>query len=749
MIKCNALKFPVMIKSMIRSLSLLKSTCRLILLLAVIMVLQIRGAGAQEEFDIVKNNWLRYSDAPNSLYHYMAGQAYEILAGRSAGVAKLKTLDDWQLRQKTVRGILLDIIGPFPEKTPLNAKIIRTIEKDGFMVEHIVYESQPGFYVTSSLFIPSGLRRGAKAPVVIYCSGHTEDGYRGNVYQHVILNLVKKNFIVFAFDPVGQGERLEYFDPETGKSIVGGPTTEHSYPGTQAFITGSSEARYMIWDGIRAVDYLLTRREVDPARIGITGRSGGGTQSAYISAMDDRIYAAAPECYITNFTRLLQSIGNQDAEQNLFNEISRGIDHADLLEVRAPKPALMITTTRDMFSIQGAMETEKEVREVYKAYGKPEDFGRAEDDSPHESTKKNREAMYAFFQKHLKNPGDPSDLEIALLSPEEMRITGSGQVSTSLGGETVFTLNRKESEQLEAKLKTARADPEKHFNDVLRQARVLSGFREPSFADEPVFSGRYRMKGYTVEKYFVKGEGNYIIPYLLMMPNEPAGKALIYLHPDGKNAASAAGGEMEWFVKRGFAVLAPDLVGTGEMGPGDFRGDAYIEGGSHNLWYLSMLIGRSIAGIRAGDVVKLTSILKQRTGIGEVYGLSRKEMASVLIHAAAFDPSISRVALISPCTSYRSIVMNRFYNSSLIPGAVPGALKAYDLTDLAATLAPRTLIMAGVTDGYGKTTDSASVNYDLAVIKTEYNRRKAGEMLKIVPEEQLTNPDLLYRDLIK
>src|SRR4030042_5537129 len=200
------------------------------------------------------------------------------------------------------------------------------------------------------MFIPGGLKKGSKYPVVIYCSGHTSDGYHGS-YQQMILNLVRKGFIVFAFDPVAQGERLEYYDPETGKDIVGDPDIVHSYSGAQAFITGSSQARYMIWDGIRAVDYLMTRKEVDPARIGITGRSGGGTQSAYIAAFDDRIYAAAPECYITNFTRLFQSIGNQDAEQNFFNGIIRGIDHPDLLLVRAPKPAMMITTSRDMFSV--------------------------------------------------------------------------------------------------------------------------------------------------------------------------------------------------------------------------------------------------------------------------------------------------------------------------------------------------------------------------------------------------------------
>ncbi len=256
----------------------------------------------QNELNVIKNNWLRYSDAPNSLYHHLTGEAFVLLKKRADYVASLNSLAEWQQYQQKMKATLLDIIGPFPEKTPLNAKIVRTIEKGWYRVEHIVFESQPGFYVTSSLFIPSGIKKGTRAPAVIYCSGHSEDGYRSAVYQHVMLNLVKKGFVVFAFDPVGQGERLEYLDPKTGKSSVGGPTREHSYPGAQAFITGSSQARYMIWDGIRAVDYLITRKEVDPSRIGITGRSGGGTQSSYIAAMDERILAAAPENYLTNYT---------------------------------------------------------------------------------------------------------------------------------------------------------------------------------------------------------------------------------------------------------------------------------------------------------------------------------------------------------------------------------------------------------------------------------------------------------------
>jgi hypothetical protein len=687
----------------------------------------------QEDLNVIKNNWLQYSDAPNSLYNYLSGQAYDLLAKREATVSAINTLAGWQERQKWIKETLLGIVGPFPEKTPLNATIVRTIDKTTYKVEHIIYESQPGFYVTSSLFIPAGLKKTGKAPAVIYCSGHSENGYRSDVYQHVILNLVKKGFIVFAFDPVGQGERLEYYDPATNKSKVGGPTTEHSYPGTQAFITGSSQARYMIWDGIRAVDYLLSRKEVDHARIGITGRSGGGTQSACIAAMDDRILAAAPECYITNFKRLLQSIGNQDAEQNLSGEIALGIDHADLLSVRAPKPALMITTSRDMFSIQGAMETEKEVAVIYKAYGREDNFGRVEDDFPHASTKKNRIALYTFFQKSLGNPGSPDDDTLSTLNEEEMRVTATGQLSTSWKGETVFSLNSKEAEKLKSRLQASRRDSLSHLANVLSSARKLSGYKEPSVVNMPVLTGRFQREGYIVAKYFIKGEGDYIIPYLLMIPETSNNKALIYLHPSGKSAEGAVGGEIEWFVRLGFTVLAPDLIGTGETGPGIFDGDASIDGISHNTWYASILIGRSIAGIRAGDVVSLVRLLEKRSGTKEVYGFARKEMGPVLLHAAAFAPDIAYVALLEPFSSYQSIVMNHFYNSAFIPSVVPGALSAYDIPDLAASIAPRRLMMAGVTDGNGNTADSTGIKEDLDIIRNVYKSKNKESELIIAP----------------
>jgi hypothetical protein len=697
-----------------------------------ILLFSNTGIKAQKEFDEIRGtqHWIQFSDATNSLYHYIAGQAYAYLDKRSDKISRIHSLPEWQQRQEWIRNTLRSVVGPFPAKTALHARVTQSIEKDGYRLEDILFESQPGYYVTSSLFIPDQFAN-ARGPVIIYCIGHTFTGYAAS--QVTLLNLVKKGFIVFAFDPMGQGERLQYYNPKTGRSRFKYPSYEHSYAGAQLFITGNTLARDFIWDGIRAVDYLLTRKEVDPSRIGISGRSGGGTQSAYIAAFDDRIKAAAPENYITNFTRLFQSMGPQDAEQDFFNGIGEGIDMADLLLVRAPKPALIITTSRDMFPIQGSLETAKEVSRIYKAYNKPSNFAMVMDDAPHASTKKNRESMYAFFEKVLNNPGDSTDREVNLVPREELQVTSTGQIATSLKGESVYSLNYRDVEKRMSNLKTARKNVPGYFPELLRAAKKLSGYREPTEVQAPVFAGRIQREGYVIEKYLVKGEGSYMIPYLLFRPETSNKKALIYLNSSGKSAAAEVGGPVEWFVKKGVTVLVPDLVGIGELGPGVFRGDSYIDSVSYNIWFAAMLIGRSIAGIQAGDVVRLVKLLKRDLNMHVVYGLAGKQMAPVMLHAAAFDSDISKVALIRPYSSYRSVVMNPEYDPDFLHSTVPGSIGVYDLPDLAASLAPRSLLLAGVTDGNGSSMNTAEIQKDLSVIESAYQSRGPGA-LEIIPE---------------
>src|SRR5581483_8918471 len=201
------------------------------------------------------------------------------------------------------------------------------------------------------------------------------------------------------------------------------------------------------------------------------GRSGGGTQTAMISAFDMRLKAAAPENYITNFRRLFEAMGPQDAEQDLPGELAKGLDMADLLEVRAPKPALVIATTQDMFPIQGAIETSAEVARAYRAFGvlAAANFRMVMDDAPHASTLRNREAAYAFFERVLNNPGDSTEVKVVLPSVGELRVSVSGQV----GGMTAWELN--------AKRRIRGTD----VAGMLSEARRLSGYREPAGGAAP------------------------------------------------------------------------------------------------------------------------------------------------------------------------------------------------------------------------------------------------------------------------
>lgn len=644
---------------------------------------------AQEDLQVLNKNWLHFSDAPTSMYRHFSTLAFEQLEERREKVASLESARDWKERQEGIKEKFAKVLGSFPEKTPLRPQVTKKVDKANFTVEHIVYESQPGFYVTSSLYLPKGKR--GKLPAIIYCSGHAPEGYRSDTYQHVIQNLVNKGFAVFAFDPVGQGERLEYPAEEAGKSHLGGPTKEHSYPGAQAFISGRSQAWFMIWDGIRAVDYLLTRKEIDPQRIGITGRSGGGTQASYIAALDDRIYAAAPENYITSFKRLIETNGPQDAEQNFLHGIAEGLDHADLLAVRAPKPTLMITTTRDIFNIQGARETFKEVARIYEAYDKVEHFTMVEDDAAHASTLKNREAMYAFFQEHLGLPGNSKDKETIPLTPKELQVTSTGQVASAYQGETVFSLNKK---------MTASSPVSAEPKDIVEKAKALSGYRTPSEQSQPVMTGRIQRDGYVIEKYHIKGEGDYIIPYLLAVPDQSNDQAVLYLHEVGKAAEAGAGGSIETLVKQGFKVMAADLLGIGEVGSDQVVGDSNFEGSSYNVWFGFLLTGRSIVGVHAADVVRLGQLLKGQ-GAKQVHGWANGKLGPALLHAAAFESLFSKVVLKAPLSSYASLVSSRFYKPQYIIGAVPAALTAYDLPTLASTIQQTDIMLIRPMDGAG------------------------------------------------
>jgi len=701
--------------------------------LGVLLVVLPRPGHAQEDLSVL-GEWLTYAPLDQSLYHRLATEGTRQIERRNQTVDDLVSRRDWTRRQEAVRARLRNLIGPFPARTPLRARVVDTLDRDGYRVEHVLYESVPGVSVTGSLFVPDTLD--APAPAVLYLSGHTSEAYRNETYQHVILNLVQKGFVVMAIDPVGQGERRLYVEAGTGESALGGATDQHSYFGAQSFLTGRSPAWIFAWDGIRALDYLEGRTEVDPARIGVTGRSGGGTQTAYLAALDDRVRAAAPENYITSFRRLLQSIGPQDAEQNVFHGLARGLDHADLLTVRAPRPTLMITTTRDFFSIQGARETAREVERAYTAFGASDHFRMVSDDAPHTSTASNREALYAFLRRHLDHPGSVEDREVDLIPQQDLEVTETGQVETSLEGRTPFELVRARAARQITTLDSARQNLSAHLPSAVRSARSLSGYRGPPGTEEVLFTGRHQRSGYVIEEYALQRPEAHPLPLLLFRPAESGPHpGLLYLHPDGKTAEAGPGGQIEAYVEAGYAVLAPDLPGRGELGPGLSDGDSVIGGTSFNEWFASVLTGRSIVGLRAEDLTQLARHLRRRPAVQdeEVTSVAVGHTAPTLLHAAAFSKHVGPVALMEPLLSYGALATHERYAPQFIPGAVAGALTGYDLPDLAASLAPRSLLLLRPLEPEGGPADPETVTSTYEVVRRAYADRDASAKLQIRP----------------
>ena len=693
----------------------------------------------------VLHQWIRWNNPGSFLMNHLLKQAAVYYDVRDKEIHGLSTEAEWLGRQQTVRRRLLQILGPFPEKTPLRAVITGTIRKDGYALEKILFESHPGFYVTGSLFIPSV--RKAKLPAVLNVIGHEQESYRAPLDQVLILNLVRKGMIVFAIDPLGQGERVQYFDPKINFSSVGYSVVEHCYFGNQCFLSGVSPAKYFIWDAMRAIDYLLTRKEVDPDRIGMTGFSGGGTITSYVSALDERIKVSIPSSWSTSSRRQLETKGAQDAEANLMNSLVEGITFEDLLEVRAPRPTLMTFVTRDQYlSVQAARDAYDEASKAYRAFGMADNLKFVEDDARHWLTPEIRTSIYKFFMKHFDLMGDTAEQHIPWLSAEELTVTRTGQIATSHGGKFVFDVNKKETEELLDDIDRSRRVIDEHLAKVSTKAKEISGFRKTvTDGPEAFINGKYQRDGYSVSKYALTGEGDYVIPVLLFVPDDikEKARALVYLHPEGKITDAKIGGEIEILVRKGYIVAAPDILGVGETRNTSARGIA--DG------YTGVLVGKSIVGIQAADILRVVKYLKQRsdTDSTNIGTLGIGEMCIPLIHAAAFDRSIGNVILSGSLISFRTVAMNRFYKIGLMenPGGgthhpyevnfswgAAGVLTAYDLPDLMACVAPRKLLLVALKDHMLELASDSLTSAELRFPRQAYALKNASANIRQLDE---------------
>ena len=622
---------------------------------------------------------------------YCTQLAWKHLRGRAASIASLSTPGGVKARQQHIRATILKAIGGFPgQRSPLNARITGTLERNGYRVEKLVYESQPRHYVTANVYVPVGVP--GPFPAVLGCMGHYEEGKAFEEAQRMFISFAKRGFVVLTYDPPDEGERKGYLDVDTGKLLIPTCPEAHTMAGLQCLLIGRNFAHYEIWDGIRAVDYLEDRADVDAKRIGVIGNSGGGTQSSYLAVVEPRLAAAAPCCYITSWEKLWTALGPQDAEQNLGAFLEDGLDYPDYLIAFAPKPFKIISAIRDFFPIEGARATHVEARRIYAILGAEERAGYFEYDDGHSWSKPKREATYAWMEKWLQGrPDSAPEADFEIEPIDGLNCTPTGQVLTSLGGLTVQQLAAAAAEEMYPRRRAATPEGAAQLPDlIVRRLKitVLPGVPKAEL------KGVVQRDGYRIEKVLLEPEPGIKIPTLIFVPHSEVGRVapnapldpvgrhptIIAVSEAGKSDGAAPGGEFERLVLAGNIVVAPDLRGLGESRtprPLVVYSDLYDPD------MRALVVGKTMAGMQVFDLLSAFAYAASRPNVdGARISIAGKGTAGIVgLYAAALQPRIERIAISGAISSYLDIMRAKIHQG-IMDLVVPGVLYDFDIPDV-------------------------------------------------------------------
>jgi cephalosporin-C deacetylase-like acetyl esterase len=702
-----------------------------LLAVAALLAPAVAGPAQSEDLAVLKPG-AKGTPPQKMLYEYLRGEAQKALDARRKAVAALKTPDDVRRRQQELRSKFIEAIGGFPEKTPLNPQVVGTDKRDGYRIERIIYESRPNHHVTANLYLPAGK---GPFPGVLMPMGHSSNGKAAAEAQRGAVLLAQNGLATLVYDPIGQGERRQLLD-DKGKPAIASSTNEHTLTGVGALLVAQSTAGYRIWDGIRSLDYLCSRPEIDARRIGCTGSSGGGTLTSYLMALDDRIIAAAPSCYITSLERLFATIGPQDAEQNITGQVAFGMDHADYLLLHAPRPTLICAATGDFFDIQGTWDTYREASRIYGILGHPERVHLVEFDTKHGFPRPQREAVVQWMRRWLldKDEAPPHEGDIAVAKDEALQCTRSGQVLEDFKGKSVFHLSAERGKELASK-RAARLATLK-TPELLKEVRRLLGVPDKVAALEPRELGLVQRgaKGehlYSLHKLLFEPEGGFPVPVLggLTDYTEKVKAVILYLHEGGAAADAQPGGPIERLIKAGNWVLALDLRGLGETAPGVPKAKSYF-GADVKEAFLSLHLNRPLLGQRTLDVLTVLEWAAKSRKQEPIQIIAIGAAGPVALHAAALDDRISEVTLQRSLVSWSSVVQTPV-NYNQLTNVVPGVLESYDLPDLAGRLAPRPLTISDPLDAAGQLVSATVLDEAYASCRAEYQRQGAGKQLTL------------------
>ena len=583
----------------------------------------------------------------------------------------IQTAEDLARLREDVRAGLAEMWGPFPaERSALNAQVTGVLERDDFVVEKIVFESRPKFYVTANLYRPKQVE--GRLPAALVPCGHSAEGKAAESYQRFGILLARSGFIAFVWDPIGQGERLQLLDPATGQPLAGVGTAEHRALGHQSWLVGLNLMNYRAWDASRAIDYLETRPDVDAERIVMGGVSGGGMETLQYAPFEPRLRAAFPACAAASFKAKTEAHLIADPEQVLFGTLRRGIDHPELLAAFAPKPLLIGAAIQDYVPIEAARRTHEAVQRVYDLAGVPQLEGLAETDAGHGLNQELREAGADWFSRWVAETSRRiKEKDAPVAAPEELRATATGQVETAFDGVTVADCNLKRGGAIRPQRAVPRNDSEFRLYKSEIQHQIQAIARVGSF----------------------KPERGIFIPDRTIQAGVYSRGAAVIVAEAGKDDPTVRRSVIDPAVAANFDVTALDLRGWGETKPAmpDAERDVDWE---RFFAYRALEIGKPLLGQRIKDLLA-TAPGRVRRRTWTVIGVGAG--ALVAAHAAVLDPRIEAVIAVAPPLSYWSLLEDPL-TTHPFSSFLPGVIGAYDVRDLFAAVAPRRVLVLNPLD---------------------------------------------------
>jgi cephalosporin-C deacetylase-like acetyl esterase len=663
------------------------------------------GVGDEEQIPRFRRDF--WNDWPNSITKKMNQAA----ASRKAILARIQSKEQIVDRSATVRAQLWEILGSRPEETPLNVRTAGVLNRSGYCIEKLIFESMPGVYVTANLYLPTTGK--PPYPGILAPLGHTDKGKAYRSYQYSFQNLARKGYAVLAYDPFGQGERMQYLLNKTNRSRY---SSEHLQAGRPMVLLGSAFARYRVWDGIRSLDYLLSRSEVDPQRIGCAGHSGGATMTMYLAALDPRIQVAvAVEGNYENMAGPNYDPPGAiaDAEQNIVGSLPLGLDRGDLLAAFAPKPLLMCYTVHDQGQTyspvyeEATKENYDELLRVYGILGARNKVELVAGHLPHQLDFFSRRAMYGWFNRWFeKMDAGVEEADFDASPDAALNCTITGQVLTSLGGRSIVQLNRDRAKELlpPSLFSIQGADPSSAREQVraqLTKLLALPSQRTPLNAHTLSSDLGRKLR---IDEIQFESEPDIRIEGWFVRPKEGAAvrPTVLYISDGLADMAVAEPSSLDEIFNHDNAICAINMRGMGlstprppKSGPRFYRGMQLED----RFAWANLVLGSPVIGQRVWDILRTLDYLKSRSDVdaSQIRILGKGSAGLAALMATMLDERVRSILTSRTLATYNSVVDLEDYVLAL-DWFVPGILQHFDIPDITAAIYPRPVWMIDAVD---------------------------------------------------